>query len=37
MFAEKCDRIIVLNEGRIVGDGDFDYISQLPYFEGLFH
>ena len=34
---KKCDRIIVLDEGKVLGQGTYDYISKQPYFEGLFH
>lgn len=37
LFAEKCDRIIVLKDGKIHAQGDFDYISKQPYFDELFH
>lgn len=36
LFAKSCDRIIVLGDGKILGDGDFDYISQQPYGDALF-
>lgn len=36
LFAKSCDRIIVLGDGKILGDGDFEYISQQPYADALF-
>ena len=36
-FAKKCDRIIVLDEGKILDQGTYDYISKQPYFKDLFH
>jgi ABC-type bacteriocin/lantibiotic exporter with double-glycine peptidase domain len=36
-FAKKCDRIIVLDEGKVLGQGTYEYISKQPYFEDLFH
>lgn len=37
MFAEKCDRVVVLRDGQIVGDGNFETIVNTEGFEGLFH
>ncbi|MDB4834966.1 ABC transporter ATP-binding protein/permease [Cyclobacteriaceae bacterium] len=36
VFAKRCDRIIVLSDGKIIGDGDFEHISSQPYADVLF-
>ena len=35
-FASKCDKIIILNDGKIEDIGTFVEISQKPYFDNLF-
>ena len=36
-FARKCDRIIVLDEGKVLDQGNYEHVSKQPYFKGLFH
>ena len=36
MFAEKCDRIIVLDNGKVMDQGDYAHVSQQPYFDDIF-
>lgn len=36
MFAEKCDRIIILKDGKVFDQGDYKYISKQEYFEEIF-
>jgi len=35
-FAKKCDRIIVLREGKIFDQGSYDFISKQAYFGEIF-
>ncbi|MEM7370781.1 MAG: ABC transporter ATP-binding protein [Bacteroidota bacterium] len=36
MFAQNCDRIIILEEGQIRDIGTYEEIKQEPYFDNLF-
>lgn len=35
-FAKKCDRIFVLQDGKLIDQGNYEHVSKQPYFEGLF-
>ncbi|MFK7806274.1 MAG: peptidase domain-containing ABC transporter [Saprospiraceae bacterium] len=35
-FASRCDRIIVLQDGKIVGNGKYDEIKELPTIKEIF-
>lgn len=35
-MAKACDRVIVMDEGRITFNGSYDQLTQQPYFEELF-
>ena len=37
LFAEKCDRILILKDGKIYDHGNYEYISKQDYFEEMFH
>ena len=37
LFAQKCDKIIVLKEGKVLDQGDYNYISKQEYFNELFY
>lgn len=36
MFAKKCDRIIVLDEGKILHEGTYEELKSKPYFDEIF-
>ena len=35
-MAQSCDRIVVMDKGRIVFKGSYEILQQQPYFEQLF-
>lgn len=37
LIAQRCDRVIVLNQGAIIDQGKFEDIRQRPYAENLFN
>jgi ABC-type multidrug transport system fused ATPase/permease subunit len=37
LFAQKCDKIIVLKDGKVLDQGDYEYISKQDYFNELFY
>ena len=37
LFAQKCDRIIVLHQGKVLDEGDYKHISSQSRFNELFH
>lgn len=36
-FARLCDRIIIMDKGRIIDEGTFEEISQKDYYKSIFH
>lgn len=37
IFAKKCDRIIILEAGKVLDEGTYSEIQQKPYFRNLFN
>ncbi len=36
-FAKLCDRVIIMDKGKIIDQGTFDQISSKPYYKSIFH
>jgi len=36
-FAQRCDRIYIMEKGEIIDSGSYDHISNQSYFEDIFH
>jgi ABC-type bacteriocin/lantibiotic exporter with double-glycine peptidase domain len=36
-YAQKCDRIYIMEKGEIIDSGSYDHISNQSYFEDIFH
>lgn len=36
-FAKLCDRVIIMDKGKVIDTGTFDEISQKDYYNAIFH
>ncbi|MCB0663007.1 MAG: ATP-binding cassette domain-containing protein [Saprospiraceae bacterium] len=36
VFAKKCDRVLIMEDGKIIADGDFETITSNPAFRPIF-
>lgn len=36
-YAQKCDKIYIMENGEIIDSGSYDHISNQSYFEDIFH
>lgn len=36
VFAARCDRVLIFESGRLIDEGNFDYIKTRPYAQNIF-
>ena len=36
LYASRCDRIVILNEGQVEEEGNFEQITKSKHFNALF-